>query len=250
LIDLKIKEHIAILEFDNPPMNLICEEMLNVLEEKLNHLFQKDIEIAILTGKGDAFIAGADINEMKEMSPEEAKSFSRKGQKIFDKLRKSTFPVIGAINGYALGGGLELALNCDILIASDEALFGEPEVKLGIIPAFGGTYNLAEAVGTSRAKELIFTGKKIDAETAEKWGLINMVVPHESLMEEARNMAQNIASNSSNAIGKAKMVIQDGKLKKREEALELESDKFSQCFKSKDSEEGMQAFLEKREPEF
>ncbi len=250
MIEIEDEDEITIVKFDNPPMNAICKEMLEELEDSLEKLRKKETRTVILTGKGDAFVAGADIKEMKEMDPAQARYFSRKGQKLFNNLRKLPFPVIGAVNGYALGGGLELALNCDFLLASDEALFGQPEVGLGIIPGFGGTYNLAESISPAKAKELIFTGKKIDAGQAEKWGIVNRVVKSEKLMDEAQEIAEEIVNNSPIAIAKAKKAINQGRKKSREGALRTESDRFEECFQFSDSEEGMEAFLEERKPDF
>ncbi|MFP4000404.1 MAG: enoyl-CoA hydratase/isomerase family protein [Thermoplasmata archaeon] len=250
MIEIDIDGGIAVFKFDNPPMNAICKEMLNEIEDGLEDFLEEEIRAAILIGEGDAFIAGADIKEMKDMNPEEARYFSRKGQKLFNKLRKAPFPVIGAVNGYALGGGLELALNCDFLIASEKAVFGQPEVGLGVIPGFGGTHNLVELIGPAKAKELIFTGKRIDSEKALDWGIVNEVVPEDELMEEARSIAEKIGENSPVAVAKAKQAINRSMDKSREAALRTESDRFEECFKSGDSKEGMEAFLEKREPEF
>jgi len=220
------------------------------MEKKLEVLFSEDVRAAVLTGKDDSFIAGADIKEMKKMDPEEARYFSSKGQRVFDRLRNAPFPVIGAINGHAIGGGLELALRCDFLIASDEAFFALPEVELGLIPGLGGTYDLAEAVGYARAKELIFTGKRIDADSAEEWGLVNRVVPDEDLMEETRSTARRIVDKSPTAVKKAKLTMALDLERQREKALRVESDRFGECFKEEDSSEGMEAFLENREPDF
>lgn len=250
LIEIQEEDEITILKLDNPPMNAICKEMLEEMEDVLEKLAEAEVRTLILTGKGDAFVAGADIKEMKDMDPAQARYFSRKGQKLFNRLGKLPFPVIGAVNGYALGGGLELALNCDLLFASEEALFGQPEVGLGIIPGFGGTYNLAKSIGPAKAKELIFTGKKIKADLAKEWGIVNRVVPPDELMDEARDLAEEIGNNSPVAIAKAKQAVNQGRKKSREGALRTESDRFEECFEYPDSKEGMKAFLENREPDF
>ncbi len=250
MIEIERDDEIIILKIDNPPMNAICKEMLEEMEEVLEKLMEDEVRAAILTGNGDAFIAGADIKEMKEMDHSQARYFSRKGQKLFNKLGKLPFPVIGAVNGFALGGGLELALNCDFLLASEDALFGQPEVGLGIIPGFGGTYNLAEYIGPAKAKELIFTGKKIKAQKAEEWGIVNRVVAQEELIDESRDIAEEITNNSAVAVAKAKKAINQGRKKSREGALRTESDRFEECFQFPDSKEGMEAFLENRDPDF
>ncbi|MFP3871805.1 MAG: enoyl-CoA hydratase/isomerase family protein [Candidatus Natronoplasma sp.] len=158
--------------------------------------------------------------------------------------------MIGAVNGYALGGGLELALSTDFLIASEAAKFGQPEVGLGVIPGFGGTFLLARQIGPARAKELIFTGKRIDAEEAKDIGIVNHTVEKEELMNEAQEIAQNIADNSPVALDHAKRAIEHGTDHSKKEALLQESANFKECFESEDQKEGMEAFLEKREPDF
>ncbi len=251
MIEIKRKGDIAIIEIDNPPMNAVCKKMLGEMEKKLKELSEEDgLRAAILTGNGEIFVAGADIKEMKDMDPKEARKFSRRGQKLFHDLSDLPFAVISAVNGYALGGGLELALSTDIVIASKGTKFGQPEVGLGIIPGFGGTVLLQRAIGESKAKELIFTGKKIKAEKAEELGIVDKLVEEEELMEEAEAFVKKITSNSPVAIKNAKKVMnKTGHLPKRE-ALKKEAEFFEKCFESEDQKEGMEAFLEKRDPEF
>ncbi len=170
----------------------------------------KDIYILIITGNGKAFAAGANIVEMKDMTPQEARNFSRYGQIIFRKIEMLEKPVIAAVNGFALGGGCELAMSCDIRIASDRAKFGQPEINLGVIPGFGGTQRLAKITGSAKAKELIFTGNIIDAYEAEKIGLVNKVVAAEELMNHVQQLAEIILSKAQVAVKYAKTAVSRG----------------------------------------
>ncbi len=204
----------------------------------------------IVTGAGKAFVAGADISEMANMAPKEAEEFARFGQSVFSKIANLPVPVIAAVNGYALGGGCELALACDIRIASEKAKFGQPEVGLGIIPGFGGTQRLARAVGEAKAKELIFTGAIVDANEALRIGLVNRVAPPEKLMEEARALAKTIMEKGPTAVRQAKKAISEGAGLPLEEGMELEARLFGECFETQDQKEGMRAFIEKRKPGF
>jgi len=237
-----------VIKLDRPPVNALCTEMLDELEDSLEDL--SDARCVVITGEGKAFVAGADISEMKDMTPEEAHEFSRKGHGVFGKIRELPIPVISAVNGYALGGGLELAMTADMIVASDRAQFGQPEVGLGIIPGFGGTQMLSRLVGPSHAKELIFTGKTIDAQRALEIGLVNKVVPGEELMDTVMNIAKTISSNGPAAVSLAKSSIDDGLELVMDEALELEASNFERCFSTEDQKEGMEAFLSKRKPEF
>ena len=204
----------------------------------------------IVTGTGKVFVAGADIAEMVGMTRAQAEEFSRLGQGVFSKLANMEMPVIVAVNGYALGGGCELALACDIRIASEKAKFGQPEVGLGIIPGFGGTQRLARAVGEAKAKELIFTGAIVDANEALRIGLVNRVAPPEKLMEEARALAKTIMEKGPTAVRQAKKAISEGAGLPLEEGMELEARLFGECFETQDQKEGMRAFVEKRKPGF
>lgn len=250
MIDIEKKDTFVKLTLNNPPVNAICTELLDELDEKLESLKDSDSRVIIITGEGKSFVAGADISEMKDMSPEEAKDFSEKGHRIFNKLENFPKPVIAAINGFALGGGLEIALSCDILIASEKAKFGQPEVGLGLIPGFGGTQRLTRTVGPKKAKELIFTANRIDADKAYEIGLVNKVVKPEKLMEECENIAITISKNAPLAIQHAKKAINEGSDIKIKEALKIEAEEFKECFKTEDHEEGLNAFINKEEPEF
>lgn len=250
MIDIEEKDTFVKLTLNNPPVNAICTELLDELDDKLDSLKSSNPRAIILTGKGKSFVAGADISEMKDMSPEEAKEFSEKGHRIFTKLENFPKPVIAAINGFALGGGLEIALSCDILIASEKAKFGQPEVGLGLIPGFGGTQRLTRTVGPKKAKELIFTAERIDAENAYDIGLVNKVVNAEELMDECEKVANTISKNAPLAIQYAKKAINEGSDIPIEKALKIEAEEFNKCFKTEDHKEGLNAFINKEEPEF
>lgn len=210
-----------------------------------------DVRAVIVTGAGDkAFVAGADIGEMKDLDADGARRFAAAGQRAFAKLAGLPVPVIAAVNGYALGGGCELALACDVRIASETARFGQPEVGLGITPGFGGTQRLARLIGPGRAKWLIFSGQMIGAAEALAWGLVERVVPPEQLLAAARELAEKMAGNSPVAIAQAKQAIDRGLAVPLAEGCEIEAEAFAACFRTGDPREGMSAFFEKRRPRF
>jgi enoyl-CoA hydratase len=228
--------------------NILDSGILTELENNLAEL-ENDTEtkVIIITGT-DNFCAGANIKELMEKHPVEAEAFSRLGHKVFNHIENMGKPVIAAVNGYALGGGCELAMACDIRIASENAKFGQPEVNLGLIPGFGGTQRLSRLVGIGRAKELIFTGRIIDVKEAETIGLVNKVVREEELLERSKEMALVLAQKSPLILKVAKNLInRNHDIKK---ALEMEIMDFSECFAAEDHMEGIKAFLEKRKPEF
>ena len=209
------------------------------------------IKVVIITGSGNkAFVAGADIGEMKDYDSLQARAFGRLGQIVFSLIEKAPQVIIGAINGYALGGGCELAMACDMRIASTKAKFGQPEVSLGIIPGFGGTQRLSRLVGKGKAKEIIFTGGIIDAQEACRIGLVNKLCEPEELMDKARALAENILRLSQSAVALAKLSINNGLNMDDESAFAYESELWGTCFSTKDQKEGMNAFLEKRPAEF
>jgi enoyl-CoA hydratase len=211
----------------------------------------KSIHCAIMTGAGEkAFAAGADIAAMSEMTAAEARTFSHLGHSLGERIEAVHFPVIAAVNGFALGGGCELALACDFIYASDKAKLGQPEVNLGVIPGFGGTQRLARRVGVARARELCFTGDVIDAAEALRIGLVNVVVPHAELMTKVKETAAKIASKGPLAIAQCKRVMARGLDVELGVANELEAQAFSALFGSHDQREGMKAFLEKRKAAF
>ena len=246
------KDHIAILSFNKPKvLNALDSEVLNELNSAIEYI-EKDEEIYVLiiTGIGKAFVAGADISEMKDMNAEQGRQFGSLGSKVFRKIEMMKKPVIAAINGFALGGGCELSMCCDIRIASSNAKFGQPEVSLGIIPGFAGTQRLSRIVGMAKAKELIFTGNMIKAEEAYNIGLVNKVVESDSLMEEAMKMATKIASNGQIAVKYSKIAINRGYEVDFEAGNEIETSLFGLSFATNDQKEGMTAFLERRKAKF
>ena len=216
-----------------------------------NDLPKEELRALIITGAGDkAFVAGADIAQMSEMNATEFNEYVDYAHKIFDLIQNNPCPSIAAVNGYALGGGCELALACDIRIASDKAKMGFPEVKLGIFPAWGGSQRITRMMGIGKAKELIFTGEMFSAEDALRFGLVERVVPHEVIMKEATELAQSIAQRAPLAVSTAKTAINKGSEMEIKGALKLEKELISSIFESDDRTEGMKAFLEKRDPEF
>ncbi|NNG66485.1 short-chain-enoyl-CoA hydratase [Caldanaerobacter subterraneus] len=252
-IDVKKEEGIATITISRPKaLNALNTETLEELENVLEVLQNDDgVKVIVITGAGEkAFVAGADISEMKDMSVFEAKKFAELGQKVFRKIELMKKPVIAAVNGYALGGGCELALACDIRIASRNAKFGQPEVGLGIIPGFGGTQRLPRIVGVSKAKELIYTGDMIDAEEALRIGLISKVVEQDKLLEEAYGIAKKIMSKGLVAVSLAKEAINKSLEVDIDSGMEYEANAFALCFGTQDQKEGMAAFLEKRAPKF
>jgi len=248
-VKIEKKEKIGIVILKGPgALNLLNTITLNELGSSLTELENNEqIRVIIITGEKN-FCAGADVKEMKDKHPREAEAFSRLGHKAFSQIENMDKPVIAAINGYALGGGCELALACDIRIAGESAKFGQPEVNLGLIPGFGGTQRLTRLVGISRAKELIFTGRIIDAKEAEAIGLVNKVVKDGELLEKAKEMARVLVQKSPLALKIAKNLINKNHDIKK--ALEMEIMDFSDCFASEDHLEGINAFLEKRKPGF
>jgi enoyl-CoA hydratase len=233
-------------------LNALNRELIESLAKTVSELSaDPSVRVLVLTGAGEkAFAAGADIEAMREMSPAQAKGFADLGHRVGAALEAAHFAVIGAINGFALGGGCELALACDFLYASDRAKFGQPEVNLGVIPGFGGTQRLSRRVGVGRARELCFTGDIIDAEEAKRIGLVNAVVPGAELLAKVTDVAKKIASKGPLAIAQCKRVILRGEDVALNVANELEAQAFAGLFGSHDQREGMGAFLEKRKAAF
>jgi enoyl-CoA hydratase len=249
-IIVEIKDNVGILKMNRPSaLNALNSETLGELSQAVKHLAESDqVKVVIITGEGKAFVAGADIAEMKDMSKEQAQEFSQNGQEILDRIAALDKPVIAAVNGFALGGGCELAMACDIRIASDKAKLGQPETNLGVIPGFAGTQRLSRLVGATKAKELIFTADMIDAQTALSIGLVNQIVPADQLMNVCMEMAGKIASKGPTAVKMAKKAINQGIEVNLDEGSRLESDLFGNCFVGGEAKEGMSAFLEKRKP--
>jgi len=211
----------------------------------------QSIHCLIITGEGDrAFIAGADIAAMVSMTALEGKAFAALGLSVLRTLEELPIPVIAAVNGFALGGGTELALACDLILAADKAKFGQPEINLGVIPGFGGTQRLARRIGLPRARELIYSGDMIDAETALRYGLVNKVVPLADLMSEAKALAHKLAAKPPVAIRQAKAAINTGIDLDLENGCRFENEAFALTFATADKVEGMKAFLEKRAANF
>jgi len=252
-ISIKWQGTIAILTVERPEqLNALNGTVLADLEVAVDQIAANNgCRCVILTGSGDrAFVAGADIKAMAQMNPEEAEAFSAYGNLVFRKLEQLRPPVIAAVNGFALGGGCELALACDIRLASDNAVFGLPEVTLGIFPGFGGTQRLSRLVGYGLAAELAFTGKKIKAPRAAEIGLANAVFPQESLMEEAIKLAEMIAAQGPIAVAGAKRVMQNGLDQTLPEALVEESREFGKLFTTSDTKGGLTAFTQKEKYQY
>jgi enoyl-CoA hydratase len=233
-------------------LNALDVEVLVALKRAADELNnRRETRCLIITGAGEkAFVAGADIASMKGASPEQARVLATKGHAAMDAIERLPFPVIAAVNGFALGGGCELALACDFIYASERARFGQPEVNLGLVPGFGGTQRLARRVGAGVARELIYTGAIIDAQEALRIGLVNRVLPSEQLIAEAKKTAQLIAQKAPIAVSLSKRTINEGLDNALRDGNELEIDAFVDCFKTADKEEGVTAFLEKRPATF
>ena len=242
---------VGIITIDRPKaLNALNSAVLTELEAAVDGIDLNAIRCVIITGSGEkSFVAGADIGEMSTLSAEEGVAFGKKGNDIFRKIETLPIPVIAAVNGFALGGGCELSMCCDIRIASENAVFGQPEVGLGITPGFGGTQRLARIVGPGMAKQMIYTAKNIKAPEALRIGLVNAVYPSEELMDQAKKMAAQIAKNAPIAVRACKKAINDGLDQDMNTAIETEEKLFGSCFGTYDQKEGMAAFLEKRKVE-
>ncbi|MEG2936386.1 MAG: short-chain-enoyl-CoA hydratase [Clostridium sp.] len=245
--------NLAIVKINRPKaLNALNSETLkelNLVIEEISN--DKDVYAVILTGAGEkAFVAGADISEMKDLNAVEGKAFGALGNKVFRNLEKLNKPVIAAVNGFALGGGCELAMACDIRIASAKAKFAQPEAGLGITPGFGGTQRLSRLVGEGRAKELIYTCDMIRADEAYRIGLVNKVVEPEMLLDEAKAMAGRIMKNAPIAVAQCKEAINRGMQMDIDDAIAFEAEAFGLCFATADQKEGMTAFIEKRDKNF
>lgn len=243
---------VRIIKINNPEaLNALNTAILNELDHAFTEVAaESSILAVILTGEGRSFVAGADISEMKSKNAIEGEVFGKLGAAVFRKIELLPKPVIAAINGFALGGGCELAMSCDIRLASAKAKFGQPEVGLGITPGFSGTQRMPRLIGMAKAKELIYTADIIDAAEACRIGLVNHVYEPEALMEEALKMAEKIASKAPIAIKNSKEAINRGVQTDMDSAVAIESYLFGLCFASEDQKEGMTAFFEKRKPEF
>ena len=231
-------------------LNALNSTVLKEIDATLDAVNLDEVRCLILTGAGEkSFVAGADIGEMSSLTKTEGEAFGKIGNDVFRKLETFPIPVIAAINGFALGGGCEIAMSCDIRICSDNAVFGQPEVGLGITPGFGGTQRLPRRVGMGIAKQMIYTGRNIKADEAFRIGLVNAVYTQEELMPNAEKLAATIAKNAPIAVRNCKKAINDGMQTDMDQAIVIEEKLFGDCFESYDQKEGMTAFLEKRKVE-
>ena len=245
------REGVVVLTISSPAtLNALNTTILGELNAFVDSIDPDKTRVLVITGEGKAFVAGADISEMAHLSEEEGLAFGRFGASVFKKIEDLPFPVIAAVNGFALGGGCELAMACDIRIASKKARFGQPEVGLGIIPGFSGTYRLPKLVGQGIAKELIYTGRMIDADEALCVGLVNRVVEPEELAGAVDATIAAILKNAPIAVSYAKTCINENYDLDIDESLALENQYFAKCFATADQKEGMAAFLNKRKAEF
>ena len=248
-IDYEVDGAVGTITINRPKaLNALNEDVLNELEQAFDAVDLSVVRCLILTGAGEkSFVAGADIGAMSTMTKAEGAAFGKKGNDIFLKIEKFPIPVIAAINGFALGGGCEISMSCDIRICSENALFGQPEVGLGITPGFGGTQRLARLVGAGMAKQLIYTARNIDAAEAKRIGLVNEVYPLADLMPAAKKMAAGIAGNAPIAVRACKKAINEGLQVSIDEGVAIEEELFGSCFESYDQREGMANFLRKKD---
>ena len=251
-IQVSLDNDISLIKMNRPKaLNALNNDTLNELDKIIECIkIDNSIRGIVITGEGKGFVAGADIVQMQDYKALEGRSYAEYAQSIFNKIEALEKPVIAAINGYALGGGCELALSCDIRIASSKAIFGQPEAALGVIPCFGGTQRLPRLIGAGMAKELIFTGRQVKADEALTMGLVNKVVEPDMLMQEALEMMKMILKNASLAVGFAKTAINRGLEMDIYNGLELEKDIAALSFATEDKDEGMKAFVEKRPAAF
>ena len=246
-IKFEKEDYIGIITINRPQaLNALNSQVLDELNEVLDSVDSNETRALILTGEGDkSFVAGADIGEMSTLTKAEGEAFGKKGNDVFRKLEILEIPVIAAINGFALGGGCEISMSCDIRICSENAIFGQPEVGLGITPGFGGTQRLARLVGPGMAKQMIYTGRNIKADEAYRIGLVNAVYPQEELMAAAKKMASGIAMQAPIAVRACKKAINDGLDVDMDQAIVIEEKLFGSCFETEDQKAGMGNFLEK-----
>jgi enoyl-CoA hydratase len=251
-LEFEVRDGIGVITLNRPKaLNALNSQLLNELASVLSELLDVDVQALILTGSGDrAFAAGADISEMAEFTAQEAEAFSAGGQAVFEMLETFPVPTIAAVKGFALGGGCELAMACDLVLAAPTAVFGQPEVKLGVIPGFGGTQRLARRVGRQRALELMLTGRNVDAAEAARIGLVLDVIEDGDVMAAAHKLADRIARNGPSALRWVKQVVHETEGRDSEAAMAAERAHFALCFSTQDQKEGMAAFLEKRRAEF
>lgn len=252
-IIVETTEGISTITFNRPKaLNALNSALLGELDQALDEIAgNEDIRVLILTGAGEkAFVAGADITELAKLDTLSAKVFINKGLTVINKLAELPIPVIAAVNGFALGGGLEISMACDFIYASSSARFGQPEINLGLIPGYGGTQRLPRIIGIGQAKELLLTGKMVSAEEAHRLGIVNRVLSPEDLMTEVIASAKEMASKGKVALRAIKQAVNNGLNVDLASGLRIETDAFALCLASSDAKEGTSAFLEKRKPQF
>ncbi len=259
-VDMKYKtlilcyqDHLAVMSVNRPDkLNALNNQVLDEMEQALDEIeANPQWRVLLISGGGDkAFVAGADIGELKDLNSRSGKKAAEKGQKLFRRLEKSHLFTIAAINGYALGGGLELALACDVRVAAEHAVLGLPEVTLGIIPGYGGTQRLPRLIGRGHAMMMLATGTKIQAAQAVQIGLVNLAVPRDQLLQVCQNIASEVSKNGPLAVAAAKRALDQGLDTSLDEGLAIEAKEFGKLCSSADRTEGMTAFLEKRAPAF
>ena len=246
-INYEVESAVAVLTINRPKaLNALNSAVLDELNAALDAIDLNEVRALIITGAGEkSFVAGADIDEMSTLTKAEGEAFGKKGNDVFRKIETLPIPVIAAVNGFALGGGCEISLACDIRICSENAVFGQPEVGLGITPGFGGTQRLARTVGVGMAKQMIYTARNIKAPEALRIGLVNAVYPIEELMVAAKKMASMIASNAPIAVRNCKKAINDGLQTDIESGVAIEEKLFGDCFETEDQRYGMAFFLDR-----
>jgi enoyl-CoA hydratase len=248
----QLEEGILVLTIHRPEkMNALNKTVLEELEKAIIEIQKSEVvQGVILIGSGDkAFVAGADISEFKGIDKMVATQMAAKGQQIFERIEQSTKPIIAAVNGFALGGGCELAMACHLRMAAEQAKFGQPEVNLGLIPGYGGTQRLTQLVGRGKALELMMSGNMLDATQALQWGLVNHIVPAENLLEESKKLLRTILNKGPQAVAKVIAAV-DAYFDKTKNGFTEEVSLFGECFGSAEMQEGVNAFLEKRKPKF
>jgi enoyl-CoA hydratase len=251
-LTLSVQDRVATVTVNRPDkLNALNAALIGELGHAIDEVRSRDdISALILTGAGRAFVAGADIGELSGVSSLDGRRLARRGQEVFRRFETSRKPTIAAVNGFALGGGCELAMACHVRIASDAAKFGQPEVKLGLIPGYGGTQRLTRLVGRGRALQLLLTGEMIDAAEAHRIGLVNRVVPADQLLAQATSMVQQMLTNAPLALAACIEVVDRGSHIPLDDALDLEATRFGVLISTRDTAEGTRAFLEKRSPRF
>ena len=250
-IKLAVDGNVGVLTVNRPAaLNALNDQVIRELDEAIDAIDLDTVRCLVVIGEGQkAFVAGADIGQMSGLTKAEGEAFGKLGNDVFRKLETLPIPTIAAVCGFALGGGCELAMSCDIRLCSDTAVFGQPEVGLGITPGFGGTQRMARLIGMGRAKELLYTARKVKAPEALAIGLVQGVYPVDQLMEEALKMAARIAGNAPIAVRATKKAVNDGLQVDMDRAIEIEEKLFGSCFETEDQKNAMGAFVEKRKPD-